>query len=369
MLLSTVFSINAHAKENELPKYKVVNTVSTSLVGTGVIDNLYYQFDPTNENQTYMILNDRLTLTSGNNYIIDTSYEFVTDDPPLIAKGGDTVTTMFDAYYGIGLTSVATGGFAYFRGVHSVRMLVTYANGSEKYFDDVTYTLKGNKLTLTCEFTPEQDVKKVKFIVLQNISLVGSPNHVASFYLGEVTENGGYTLSVSQQTEESGLLSGLLEWVKGIKGKIDDTFTSITNGFSNIGKWFAELPSKLWNVISDGLKSLFVPDEDFIVQYKEDMDTMLSEKLGAVYQVIDITLESWDRISASDEQNSINLPQTTINLPENNKFSFGGYDVRIVPDGFDVLANAIKLIGGICVTILFVNGLRRRYDEIMGVEK
>lgn len=233
----------------------------------------------------------------------------------------------------------------------------------------MTYTQEGALITIESSFIPSKNVDSVEFIIDSGYTPIGDNWHV-SLYLGEVADrNDQFVLSMKQESQESGLLSGILDWVKGIKGKIDDTFTSITSGFSNIGKWFSELPSKLWNAISDGLKNLFVPDEDFIVQYKEDMDSMLSEKLGAVYQVIDITLESWDRISSSDEQNTINLPETTINLPENNKFSFGGYDVKIVPDGFTMLADAIKLIGGILCTILFVNGLRRRYDEIMGVEK
>lgn len=70
------------------------------------------------------------------------------------------------------------------------------------------------------------------------------------------------------------------------------------------------------------MKSLFVPSEDFIIQFKNDLDSMLEEKLGAVYQVVNIMAESWDRVTANDISNTINIPSTIINLSEGNTFYF-----------------------------------------------
>lgn len=48
-------------------------------------------------------------------------------------------------------------------------------------------------------------------------------------------------------------------------------------------------------------------------------------------------------------------------------FTFGGYDVQIVPTGFDFIVNILKTVIGIVCTILCVNALRKKYDEVMGV--
>lgn len=45
-----------------------------------------------------------------------------------------------------------------------------------------------------------------------------------------------------------------------------------------------QLPGKIATAIIDGIKSLFIPDEDFIVQWKSDFFTMLETKFGFIYQ-------------------------------------------------------------------------------------
>lgn len=171
------------------------------------------------------------------------------------------------------------------------------------------------------------------------------------------------------QSEEVGLLSGILDWVKNIGNKVSDTFDVISSGFSNIGTWFAELPGKIWGFIEDGLKSLFVPSEEEMIAYSDKWEQLLADRFGAVYQVTNILTDSWDGVMAADQTNTINFPSVSINLPDNTKFSFGGYEVQIVPTGFDVLVNGVKLIIGIVATVAFVNGMRKKYDEVMGVEE
>lgn len=232
----------------------------------------------------------------------------------------------------------------------NVRLLLFYTDGSMQYVDNVSFTNKsGNRYVseLSASFFPVKDVSNIEIIITNKV-----PLGTITVFLGESdgTQEGWY-LTIDQETKTEGLLSSIIEWVKKI-------VTGIT-----------ELPQKLWTLISDGLKSLFVPSEDFIVQFKEDMDSMLEQKLGAVYQVVNIMTESWDSITANDVANTINIPSTSISLPENEEFVFGGYDVQIVPNGFDWLVNIIKTVVGIICTVLCINGLRKKYDEVMGVEQ
>lgn len=176
-------------------------------------------------------------------------------------------------------------------------------------------------------------------------------------------------LTITEVDKNTGLLEGLLAWVKNIGENVSDSFDVINSGFANIGTWFAELPSKIWSVMENGIKGLFVPDQQYMETYSDKWEQFLLDRLGAVYQVCDITLNSWDAIIHADETNTITFPLVTIPLPDNASFSFGGYEVKIVPDGFSALATAVKTAVGILCTYLFVNGLMKRYEEVMGVKE
>lgn len=399
----------------ELPEYNVLHTVD--VYNSSNVKEYTKGLSSISDNGTQEhAIHDKIWYVSGFK-TIHTTYEFYTHNPPLIKKGGDSIVTMFEGYYSLGVTNTS-GGFGYYRNVHNTRALVTYADGTSEYIDDVTYSVFNAKVTLTFEFIPNKDVTRVKFFVMQEIDFT-SP-HYLTLYLGEIDGiDSGYNLSLSQQSEESGILSGLFDWVKKISDKVGDgyenvkdgfsniggwlsdlfnsivdgfsnignwlsdlfdsmiegfsnignwlknLFDSIIEGFSNIGKWFAELPSKLWEVISNGLKNLFVPDNEYMVDYSTNWDNMLSDRLGAVYQVVNVIDDFWQNVQTADQVNTINMPLVSIPLPEGNIFSFGGYDVKIVPDGFGFVVDSLKLIIGIVCTTMFINGLKKRYDEVM----
>lgn len=146
----------------------------------------------------------------------------------------------------------------------------------------------------------------------------------------------------------------------------DDDNAETTHGFlRQILDTIINLPSKLWELISDGLKSLFVPDEQFMTDYSDKWNELLEDRFGAVFQAVNIIFGCWDDISAADQTNTIDMPEVTIPLPEGNSFTFGGFAVQIVPDGFDFLVGSVKMIIGIVCTALFLNGLKSRYNEIM----
>lgn len=297
-------------------------------------------------NTTYFSITDTLSVSNG------------IDGEILFKKGANTTVSIYNVYNRMGINH--PNGFYYADNeLNFNKVLIIYMDGSTKTItDDVTFTHNGALYDIEFEFEPKKDVKTVEVHTkrIHRLSSAVNSQVQVTVYGGQPTKK--TTFKAVQSSEESGLLKGIIEWLKGIKDGITNLFDSI-----------AELPSKLWQLISDGLKSLFMPSEDFIIQFKDDIDSILEEKLGAVYQVVNIMLESWDSITANDQSNTITIPQTTINLPQGNSFSFGGVSVPIVPNGFDFLATAIKTIVGIVCTIMAVNGLRKKYDEVMGVEQ
>lgn len=247
----------------------------------------------------------------------------------------------------------------YVRDYESIYVVITYADNSTERVEVEIYADTDNGLDINFEFVPTQNVLRFDVYVDSNLHeyLRGSNSddcYITS-YFGEINGDNKHNFNIEYATEEEKLLGGILGWVQNIFNKIGDMFNAII-----------ELPAKIWEKISDGLKALFIPTEADMTEFSDKMDGLLERKLGAVYQVSNTVFESWDRIQEADEQNTISFPEATISLPDDNEFTFGGYEVKIVPDGFEWLATAFKSLAGIVCTIAFINGLRKRYDETLG---
>lgn len=347
-----VFSPSVSAEPVDVPPFTVTHTVNTSWYGN--YESGFVEFTPYDGVTTQSFYRGpEYTQFDNEPLTVISTFSFVPiDGGVFLANEGKTtmlVTRIVKEF------SYIENGQRYFEyNPESCRLLLFYNDGSMEYVDNVT---QDNWQTISATFTPQKNVVKLE-IIMQHTFVPSNGStfqvvHALGEYQGDTLE-----FTIDQESEQTGLLKTIIEWLRSIKDGITNVFDSI-----------AELPSKIWQFIENGLKSLFVPDEQFIVDYKDEFDTMLSEKLGAVYQVVNITFGSLERIQEADEANHIELPETTIDLPDNNKFSFGGYDVPIVPEGFGFIADIIKTVVGAVCTVLFINGLRRRYDEIMGVNQ
>ena len=243
---------------------------------------------------------------------------------------------------------------------------LVYSNGSIQNIQggEIFYNRQNNTYGVRVSFNPNQDVTKINFRVSYSydVNSVDSalPGTSTMCYLMIGTSH-SMNLEINVQSEEAGFLSGIL-------GKITDLWATAEAGFANMVKGITELPQKIWQFIENGLKDLFVPDDQYMASYSDRWSELLGSRLGAVYEVGEIVTDSWDNIMSADQTDTINLPRVTIPLGDSS-FSFGGEDIKIVPDGFGALVTALKLIVGIVCTVAFINGLLKRYDEVMGVEK
>lgn len=358
-MLLTAFSINVSAANTS--QNHVIKVTSNLINDWGSNPETAFLLTPNDgvtDKQTYKYLNG---IPKGTTFAThETIYQIEYDDnTPLVTEGNESVIKLHNVYVSALMTNTANNVLQYDKVADKVRALVYYSNGARVYYDDATKEMPNIGLyNVTLKFTPTADVIKIEFIVTNTVKL---PNNNAldshtnvDVYVGEYGDE-EFSLYVTQESKEATLLSGIIEWLKGIKEGITNVFDSIT-----------QLPQLIWNKIQSGLMALFVPTETFITQYKQDMDTLLEEKFGAVYEVIDISLNKWDKIQEYDIQNVIEFPLVSIPLPEGSNFEFGGYDVQVVPNGFEFLVTVIKGLAGVLCTILFVNGLRKRYDTIMG---
>ncbi len=355
LALSVVFSTIASADKTQLENLKIDISHSSRKDNVEYTNPTFLQSDVViyPNNGTVEKSSVGFSMPEGYSYTLSEVWRISNKDGNLLFSGGRNVKFRLEnGYYNLGYTlETPTGSIissTYVQPKYN-KVLIGYYDGTYEYFDWSTNNKVGRPTTLYLDFTPDKDVISIEFRFAAVVDCTDTTKYYRFWaHTGEQTSDDSFRIIVDTESVEAGLLSGIIGWIKNI-------YDTIVN-----------LPSKIWEFISEGLKSLFVPSEEYLTQFKADMDSMLSVKLGAVYQVVHLLTESWDKIQANDNSNTIDFPEVSISLPGDTIFSFGGYDVPIVPDGFDFLANAVKLITGILFTTSFVNGLRKRYDEIMG---
>lgn len=344
-----------------------------------------------------------------------TGNQFQTVHSHQLVDDNNTRLLIADRDYKISITGISntvlfkvyeTGEVGYERGtIRTLQYMLYYTDGTQSETEYLStsfydYNQTTNTYSIIFDLTPDKDVQKVRFFVKFDYSRFntywyGKGHIYHEVYYGynrQVSNAPNMMLSVQEQSEELGWLEKIWtsvgNWFQSLGENIGGFFTNLWNNLSSIlqdfsewqsnlfdslGDWFTDLfdsitalPSKIWEKIETGLTNLFVPDDDFIIDTKDDWQDLLATRLGAVYQCATMTFDMFGDVMDYDESDAINIPETSIPVGDGQEFTFGPYDVNVVPDGFEFLATICKgFIGTVC-TLKFVNGLVRRYDEVIG---
>lgn len=169
-------------------------------------------------------------------------------------------------------------------------------------------------------------------------------------------------------SDNSGFFASIIEWLQNIRDRIQSVAQSVANlgsTMTNVWNSIKNLPSQIWTYISDGLTSLFIPDEETITGIKEDWDGLMSDRFGAIYDAGSLITDWAGNFQEQSAKDTIQMPSVTVNLA-GTPFTFGGYDVKLIPDGFGALVEILKGLLDIVCTLAFVNAMRKRYDSIVG---
>lgn len=165
----------------------------------------------------------------------------------------------------------------------------------------------------------------------------------------------------------TGTLGSILDWIKALPDKIKDSlkslFDSIVQGLTDLKDSFLQALTDLGNFIIDGIKNLFIPDDQFIIDFKADIEDMFKRKFGGLYEAIELIDDTLSVYNRSEKMGEIFMPECTIDLA-GAPFTFGGYSVRVVPEGFDVLVNALKTIIDIIATCAFLTAMKKRLEGL-----
>lgn len=165
------------------------------------------------------------------------------------------------------------------------------------------------------------------------------------------------TLSLTDLDDNTGALNGILEAILSIPDKIKGFFVD------------------LGNTILDGIKNLFIPDEEYLANKKVELETFCIEHFGAVYQSIDVFIDFLNSlVSISPSEPKITFPAidvpvmgTTYHLTDAVDYSFAW-----VNDSSHFLYYFYNFYRGFVTVILFlgfVNYCRNKYAEVFGGDK
>lgn len=126
-----------------------------------------------------------------------------------------------------------------------------------------------------------------------------------------------------------------------------------------------EAVTSLPSLIIDGLKSLFIPSDDFFKTYFDDLYSWFSDKFGFLTIPLDIFIQIIGIFTSSSEVDFVvTLPAlTVVNETVWKEQSFNM--TEFLNTNFSVLVSAIRFGTSVLLVFGFLNLCRRKYNEVM----
>lgn len=357
------FSLPVSAENVEVPEYSIRQYAYVEWDG-GKTTLKEYNFNPNDSNVETTEQELGTVPANTTAYYVNTLLYDTVNGEPIFRKGSELDTTMYDVFFGS--KTITSEGYTLHRyKVTRARLLIFYADKTAEYIEVEGFqSNETNNIDIFAYIPAEySDIESFELQLWQELDK-RSTAFTVNALMGE-HNNAKFNLTVERASEESGLLASIIEWLEAIR----DWIVTLAGKVTSILNSIEELPSMIWSFISEGLKNLFIPTDEGLTNIQARFDDLLQTKFGALYEVALLTMGVWEEIQLSDETNTIDLPETVIELPEDNSFTFGGFPVTIVPEGFEFMVDILKAVVGIVCSVMFINSLRKRYDEVMGVEQ
>lgn len=157
---------------------------------------------------------------------------------------------------------------------------------------------------------------------------------------------------------DSGKISSILEYIKNLPTNIKNALKSLFDGITNA-------ISNAVSSILDGIKNLFVPTQADITAYKDKWDQLLQQRFGALYQCVSLVQSYWQSLNPTQPKSSIEFPMVAIDVGNGVYWEFGGYDVTLIPTGFEYLLQVLRMIVNAICTMAVLNVLKNKYERLM----
>lgn len=145
---------------------------------------------------------------------------------------------------------------------------------------------------------------------------------------------------------------------------ITNQTTSITNSISSWGQSLKDSIDALPDKIAEALKDLVVPEDGAIESMATKSEELVSDRFGGVFEGAQI-VDNWaSQLEAQAATQILTIPVVNMNIL-GKIFPIGGWEVDLVPDGFEVIFESVKLIIDILATAAFINGIKSRLERTL----
>ena len=114
--------------------------------------------------------------------------------------------------------------------------------------------------------------------------------------------------------------------------------------------------------IVDGIKGLFIPDDEFLSEWVDDMKQLLQDHLGGLYEAVTLSVTFMHQFETVQEKQSIYVPAASIPL-SGTTFTIGPYTVPLKVDGLpSALYDGIAYIIDFIAIVLFLRMCRNKLE-------
>lgn len=141
------------------------------------------------------------------------------------------------------------------------------------------------------------------------------------------------------------------EETKGLLGSIIDGILSI--------------PGKIIDLLSDLLKSLFVPDDTFIQTWVNDLQSWFEDKFGILalpFTFLTTLIGAFSSAVSGD----VSLVFPGIEIMGHEVWADQTVDMASILQPFEVIVTAIRMALGVVLLGAFVHYLQALYDRVLG---
>lgn len=180
--------------------------------------------------------------------------------------------------------------------------------------------------------------------------LVGSNSDGSTWWMPTIQENSQFLFSSDSTVENTGLLKSIISFLQ------------------NIVDGITQLPGKIATAIIEGIKSLFIPSEDFITQWKEEFFTLLKERLGFICQCFEILGNFFDKfiLGWGDTDNYVfTVPTIDFTVYGNTYVLFEKQEISLDNPAMDVLRPFAGTVVSIVTVLAFIHTMEDMFIAII----
>ena len=114
--------------------------------------------------------------------------------------------------------------------------------------------------------------------------------------------------------------------------------------------------------IVDGIKNLFIPDDEALEEFSDDLSDLLEDHLGGIYEAVDLIAGIWDQFENVSASSSIYIPPCNVPLA-GSTLTLGDWTVPLKVDGMpQILYSSLAWIIDFIATASFLNMCRKKLE-------